>query len=52
MLGDDPEGVKRLIRVRCATLLDERFEHLLFAHADPLLDRGREALQAFAAGES
>jgi hypothetical protein len=48
LIGDDPEGVKRRIRERCAALLDERFEHLLFAHGDPLLDRGREALDAVA----
>ena len=53
MLGGDPEGVKRQVRERCAALLDEeQFEHLLFAHGDPLLDRGHEALQAFVAGES
>jgi hypothetical protein len=51
MMGEDPEGAKRRIRERCAELLDEeRFEHLLFAHGDPLLGRGREALRAFAAG--
>jgi hypothetical protein len=48
--GDDPEGVKRRIRERCGTLLDERFEHLLFAHGDPLLGEGREALRAMAEG--
>jgi hypothetical protein len=50
MLGDDPEGVKRRVRERCAALLEEeQFEYLLFAHGDPLLARGREPLQAFAA---
>ncbi len=48
LIGDDPEAVKRLVRKRCAALLDEEFEHLLFAHGDPLLGSGRDALQAFA----
>jgi hypothetical protein len=47
-LGDDPEAVKRLTREKAAPLLDEEFEHLLFAHGDPLIGGGREALRAFA----
>jgi hypothetical protein len=50
LIGEGPEGVKDKIRERCAGLLDQDFAHLLFAHGDPLLDGGREALQAFAAG--
>jgi len=50
LIGDDPEAVKAKIRERCTALLDERFEHLLFAHGDPLVGGGRSALQAFAAG--
>jgi glyoxylase-like metal-dependent hydrolase (beta-lactamase superfamily II) len=50
LIGDDPEGVKRRIRERCESLLEERFEHLLFAHGDPLLGRGREALRGVAEG--
>ncbi len=50
LIGDDPEGVKRKVRERCEALLDEPFEHLLFAHGDPLLDGGREALRAVAEG--
>lgn len=50
LIGDDPEGVKRSIRERCATLLDEDFEHLLFAHGEPLISGGREALRALAGG--
>jgi glyoxylase-like metal-dependent hydrolase (beta-lactamase superfamily II) len=38
LIGDDPEGVKRRVRERCAALLEEDFEHLLFAHGEPLLD--------------
>lgn len=52
LIGDDPEAVKAKIRERCRTLLDERFEHLLFAHGDPLLGGGRPALQAFANGRA
>ncbi|MGE5282393.1 MAG: hypothetical protein ACM3N0_08760 [Chloroflexota bacterium] len=50
LIGDDPEGVKAKVRERCAALLDQDFRHLLFAHGEPLLDEGREALQAFASG--
>lgn len=50
LIGEDPEGVKRQIRARCAALLDEDFEHLLFAHGDPLLSSGREALTTVASG--
>lgn len=50
LIGDNPEAVKAKIRERCTALLDERFEHLLFAHGDPLVGGGRAALQAFAAG--
>ncbi len=50
LIGDDPEGVKRHIRQRCATLLDEEFEHLLFAHGAPLIDAGHEALRTLAEG--
>lgn len=48
LIGDDPEGVKRRIRERCRALLEEPFEHLLFAHGTPLVRNGREALAAFA----
>ncbi len=50
LIGDDPEGVKRQIRERCARLLDEEFEHLFFAHGDPLVGGGREALREVAEG--
>jgi len=50
LIGDDPEGVKRQVRERAATLLEEDFEHLLFAHGDPLVGRGREALRTLAEG--
>ncbi len=51
LIGDDPEGVKRSVRAHCATLADEEeFDHLLFAHGEPLIGGGREALRRFAAG--
>jgi hypothetical protein len=51
LIGEDPEGVKREIRDRCAALLeDERFEHLLFAHGEPLPGGGEAALRAVAEG--
>jgi hypothetical protein len=50
LIGEDAEGVKARIRERCAALGEERFEHLLFAHGDPLLDVGREALRSVAEG--
>jgi glyoxylase-like metal-dependent hydrolase (beta-lactamase superfamily II) len=50
LIGEDPEGVKRRIRERCAALLDEDFEHLLFAHGDPLIGGGPTALRSVAEG--
>lgn len=48
LLGDDPEAIKRGIAERVAQLLDEReFEHLLFAHGDPVIGGGRAALERF-----
>jgi glyoxylase-like metal-dependent hydrolase (beta-lactamase superfamily II) len=48
LIGDDPEAVKAKIRERARVLLDEDFDHLLFAHGDPVIGGGREALRAFA----
>jgi hypothetical protein len=45
LLGDDPEGVKRGLRDSLRGLLRERFDSLLFAHGDPLLGGGPEALR-------
>ena len=50
LIGEDPEGVKREARERCAALLDQNFEALLFAHGEPLADGAREALRRFAEG--
>lgn len=47
LLGDDPEQVRRDITRALGELLDERFEHLLFAHGDPIVGDGYLALRRF-----
>ena len=47
LLGDDAEGVRRKVRAHCTALLDEDFEHLLFAHGEPLPNDGKAALREF-----
>jgi len=47
LLGDDPEAVKRGLRESLARLLDRDFDSLLFAHGDPLLGGGKQALREF-----
>jgi hypothetical protein len=46
--GDDPEPVKAAIREALRRLLDQPFEAVLFAHGDPIVDGGKEALRRFA----
>ena len=48
LLGHDPEGVKAGLRRAYSRLLDRDFDNLLFAHGDPLIGGGREALRRFA----
>jgi hypothetical protein len=48
LLGDDPESVKGGLRESYAGLLDLDFDNLLFAHGDPLVGGGKEALRRFA----
>jgi hypothetical protein len=48
LLGDDPEAVKAGLRAAFRTLLERRFDHLLFAHGDPVVGGGRAMLRAFA----
>jgi hypothetical protein len=48
LLGDDPEGVKAGLRQSYSQLLDRDFDNLLFAHGDPLIGGGKEALRRFA----
>lgn len=47
LLGDDPEGVKRGLRGALRGLLDREFDSLLFAHGDPVLGGGKQALREF-----
>ena len=50
LIGDDAETVKATVRERARGLLERPCENLLFAHGDPLLGGGREALRAVAEG--
>jgi hypothetical protein len=51
LLGDDPEAVKAGLREAYSRLLDRDFDNLLFAHGEPLIGGGKEALHRFAQGE-
>ena len=46
-MGDDPEAVKRGLRAALRRLLERDFDHLLFAHGEPLVGGGKEALRDF-----
>jgi hypothetical protein len=48
LLGDDPEEIKEGLKRRMLTLLERDFDHLLFAHGDPIIGRGKKALRDFA----
>jgi hypothetical protein len=48
LLGDDPEAVKAGLREAYSRLLDHDFDSLLFAHGEPLIGGGKEALRRFA----
>jgi hypothetical protein len=48
-IGDEPERVKQGLKVAYAGLLALDFDHLLFAHGDPWVGGGRDALRRFAA---
>jgi len=48
LLGDDPEAVKAGLRAALRALLDRDFDHLLFAHGDPVVGGGKAVLRAFA----
>jgi hypothetical protein len=47
LLGEDPEGVKRGLRSALRPLLEFEFDGMLFAHGDPLLGGGKQALREF-----
>lgn len=49
LLGDDPEAVKHGLLDALAALAEHDPEHLLFAHGDPLVGGGGDALRRFVA---
>ena len=49
LLGEDAREVKRGLREAYARLLDREFEHLLFAHGEPVIGEGKRALREFCA---
>jgi hypothetical protein len=51
LIGDDPEAVKRSLRAAFRRMLDLDFDGLLFAHGDPLIGGGRDALRRLAEAE-
>ena len=51
LLGDDPESVKDGLRESYANLLTLDFDNLLFAHGEPLIGGGKEALRQFSESE-
>ena len=47
LLGEDPEQIRADITAAVGELLEtQEFEHVLFAHGDPIVGGGREALSA------
>src|SRR4051812_18203416 len=48
LLGDDPEGVKAGLREAYSAILGRDFDSLLFAHGDPIVEGGNQALRDFA----
>jgi hypothetical protein len=51
LIGDDPEGVKRELASAFDRLLELDFEALLFAHGEPLVGEGKQALHRFVAAQ-
>ncbi|HEX5925322.1 MAG TPA: hypothetical protein VFY45_15940 [Baekduia sp.] len=52
LIGDDPERVKRELSAAFDRLLELEFDTLLFAHGDPLVGAGKQALREFVAAQS
>ncbi len=52
LLGEDAQAVKEGLKNRFRALVEHEveFDHLLFAHGDPILGRGRAALREFVSG--
>jgi len=51
LLGEHPGKVKIRIAAALRELLDQSFDHLLFAHGPPIVGGGREALERFVSGQ-
>jgi hypothetical protein len=47
LLGDDPATVKEGLKQAFGGLLEREFDHLLFAHGEPLIGGGKAALREF-----
>jgi len=47
LLGADPERVKQGLRSRFGAQLERDFDHLLFAHGDPVVGGGKRILRDF-----
>jgi hypothetical protein len=47
LMGDDPPAVRAGLRDSLGRLLELDFDHLLFAHGDPLVGGGKAALKEF-----
>jgi hypothetical protein len=49
-MGDDPSAVRAELRASLRRLLGELdFDHLLFAHGEPIVGGGKAALREFVA---
>jgi hypothetical protein len=48
LIGEGPDRVKEGLKDAFRGLLTREFDHLLFAHGDPLVGGGKEALRKFA----
>ena len=49
LMGDDPSAVRARLRESLRGLLDLDFDHLLFAHGEPLIGGGKAAMREFVA---
>lgn len=47
LMGDDPAAVRAELRASLAQMLELDFDHLLFAHGEPLIATGGRALRDF-----
>ncbi len=47
LMGDDPAAVRAALKDSLRRLLDLDFDHLLFAHGEPLIGGGKAALRKF-----